>query len=300
MCPPEGTTWGMPGGDKPLPYHVHWQNGAIVNEIPSDPRKQTWEAGNYSTAAEQSIIVSELLCEAAHLRANENVLDVACGTGVTSLSAARRKADVAGIDFSGSSLAMARQRAAFERLDNVLFHEGNAEALPYQDESFDAVLSTFGVQFVGDQDRAAQEALRVCKPGGRIALANWTPAPFFGHFFKLMADYAPKQMKKTPTPEKPGVLWGTPDRLQELFGNRVEFDHLEEQVSRTRARSIDEWIKDTTGSLGPAVTILRQIDDEQGAAFVADLRALLEQYNTVPGPDVLLESPYLEVVMTKR
>ncbi len=271
-----------------------------MTETSSDPRKQTWERGDYSTAADQSLLVSELLCEAAHLRANESVLDVACGTGVTSLAAARRLADVVGIDFSSSSLEIARKRAAFEQLSNVDFHEGNAEALPYQDATFDVVLSTFGAQFVGDQNAVVTEILRVCKPGGRIGLANWTPGPFFGHFFKLMADYAPKQMKKTPTPELPGVLWGTRERLEELFGDAVQFTSIELRTSRTRARSVDEWVDGTTGNLGPAVTILEQIDEELGAAFVADLRALVEDHNMVSGPDVLLESTYLDVIMRRR
>src|SRR5690625_4268380 len=163
-----------------------------------DPRQMTWEAGDYSSAAEQSILVGELLCEAVVLRAGERVLDVACGTGVTSFAAARRKAIVTGVDFSTNALATARKQAERDGLP-VDFQEGNAEALPFADASFDVVLSTFGAQFVGDQEAAAQELVRVCKPGGRIGLANWTPAPFFGHFFKIMADHAPKQMQKSPT-----------------------------------------------------------------------------------------------------
>lgn len=266
----------------------------------TDPRRQTWEAGDYSTAADQSVLVSELLCEAVDLRANAAVLDVACGTGVTALAAARRQADVVGVDFSARSLAIARQRAEFEQLTNIVFQEANAEALPFDDGAFDVVLSTFGAQFVGDQNAAATELVRVCKPGGRIGLANWTPAPFFGHFFKLMADYAPKQMQKSPTPEKPGVLWGAEARLYELFGEQVDFCGVQERVSRTRARSIDEWVQGTTGKLGPAITILEQIDEAARQSFVNELRDLVERSNTVDGPDVLLESRYLEVVMTRR
>lgn len=265
----------------------------------NDPRRQTWEAGEYSTAANQSLLVSELLCEAVELRAGEQVLDVACGTGVAALAAARRNADVVGVDFSTSSLTIARRRAAFERLVNVSFQEADAEALPFADASFDVVLSTFGAQFVGDQHAAAQELIRVCKPGGRIGLANWTPAPFFGHFFKIMAGHAPTQMKKTPTPEQPGVLWGTEERLHELFGGHVEFTSIQERVSHTRERSIDDWIQKTTGKLGPAITILKQLDEAGQTAFVADLRNLVERSSQSSGPDLLLESHYLEVVLTK-
>ncbi len=271
-----------------------------MSETTADPRKQTWEAGDYTTAADQSVLVSELLCEAVELRARESVLDVACGTGVTSLAAARRKADVVGVDFSANSLKRARERAGFDGLSNVEFQQANAEALPFADATFDVVVSTFGAQFVGDQDAAARELIRVCKPGGRIGLANWTPGPFFGHFFKVMADHAPKQMKKTPTPEKPGVLWGTEDRLHELFGDLVEFTSLTERTSRSREYSVDEWVNKTTGKLGPAVTILEQLEKPEQDAFIAELRALVERSNTVSGPDVLLESRYLEVVMVKR
>jgi SAM-dependent methyltransferase len=265
----------------------------------NDPRKHAWEAGDYSTSADQSLLVSELLCEAVDLRAGERVLDVACGTGVTSLAAARRKAIVTGIDFSSNSLARARERAAFEGLD-ITFQEEHADALPFDDETFDVVLSTFGAQFVGDQEAAARELIRVCKTGGRIGLANWTPKPFFGYFFKIMADHAPKQMQKTPVPEKPGVLWGTEDRLHELFGGLVDFQQIEERTSRSRHRSVDEWIEGTTGSLGPAVTILDQLDEAGQEEFLGELRDLVEHSNQASGPDVLLESRYLEVVMTKK
>jgi SAM-dependent methyltransferase len=269
-----------------------------MTNMPADPRKETWEAGDYSTSADQSLLVSELLCEAVDLRAEELVLDVACGTGVTSLAAARRKATVTGIDFSSNSLVRARERAAFENL-NITFQGANAEELPFDDESFDVVLSTFGAQFVGNQESAAQEMVRVCKAGGRIGLANWTSGPFFGHFFKIMADHAPKQMKKTPTPDRPGVLWGTEERLHELFGDAVEFTKVQERVSRSRHRSVEEWIDGTTGTLGPAVTILEQLDESGQEAFVEALRDLVERSNQVPGPDLLLESRYLEVVMVK-
>jgi SAM-dependent methyltransferase len=264
-----------------------------------DPRKQTWEAGNYANVADQSILPGELLCEAVKLRAGEHVLDVACGTGVTSLSAARRQADVTGVDFSSNALGAARRQAEFEQLP-VAFQEANAEALPFADESFDVVLSTFGAQFVADQHAVAHELVRVCRRGGRIGLANWTPAPYFGHFLKLLEDYAPRQMKKSPTPDQPGVLWGTEERLHELFGDAVEIERVTERQSRTRALSVDKWVDGITSNLGPAVTILKQIDEERQQAFVSDLRDLASRNNTVPGPDLLLESRYLEVVMVRR
>jgi ubiquinone/menaquinone biosynthesis C-methylase UbiE len=264
-----------------------------------DPRRETWQAGDYSQASAQSVLVSELLCEAVELRAGEKVLDVACGTGVTTLAAARRRADVTGVDFAPNALEQAKQRAAFEGI-KITLQEGNAEALPFADETFDVVLSTFGAQFVADQEAAASEMVRVCRSGGRIGLANWTPRGFFGHYFKLMADYAPPQMSKTPVPDKPGVLWGTEERLQELFGDKVESMRIERRTSRSRYRSVEEWVEQQTETLGPVVQIMRQLDSETGERFREALSELVTRFNLVSGPDVLLESDYLEVLMVRR
>jgi ubiquinone/menaquinone biosynthesis C-methylase UbiE len=266
----------------------------------ANPQRAAWEAGDYGRAARQSLLASELICEVVGLRANERVLDVACGTGVTALAAARRYADVDGIDFSTNALAAARGQAEFEGLDNVAFIEGYAEALPYEDGMFDVVLSTFGVQFVSNQEAAARELIRVCRSGGRIGLANWSPRGFFGHFFKLMADYAPPPMQKMPTPARPGVLWGTEERLEELFGGHVEFTSIEKRTSRSRYRSAEEWLHVTRQSLGPMTQIIEQIDANRRTAFIHELLDLVRSMNVVPGPDVMLESEYLEVVMVRR
>jgi ubiquinone/menaquinone biosynthesis C-methylase UbiE len=266
----------------------------------ANPQRDAWEAGDYTRTARQSLLVSELLCEAVDLRANERVLDVACGTGVTALAAARRYADVDGIDFSTNALDAARRQADFEGLDNVAFIEGSVEALPYEDETFDVVLSTFGAQFVSRQDAAARELIRVCRSGGRIGLANWSPRGFFGHFFKLMADYAPPPMQKMPTPDRPGVLWGTEERLEELFGGHVEFASIERRTSRSRYRSAEEWLHITRQSVGPMTQIIEQIDASRRTAFIDELLDLVHRMNLVPGPDVLLESEYLEVIMQRR
>ena len=153
-------------------------------------QQQTWAAGNYAVFAAPFMIVSETLCEAVDLRAGSRVLDVACGAGNTALAAARRFAEAVGVDYVPALLARGRERAAAERLP-VAFQEGDAEALPFPDASFDVVLSTFGVMFAPDQARAAAELLRVCRPGGTIGLANWTPEGFTGQSSAIRNRYAP-------------------------------------------------------------------------------------------------------------
>ena len=153
-------------------------------------QQQTWAAGDFSVIAWTTQIVSELLCEAVELRAGQSMLDVATGSGNTALAAARRWCEVTGIDYVPALLERARDRAAAERLP-ITFHEGDTEEIPFPAASFDVVLSTFGVMFAPDQEQAAQELLRVCRPGGKIGLANWTPDGFVGTYFRALVQYVP-------------------------------------------------------------------------------------------------------------
>src|SRR5205809_2332258 len=178
-------------------------------------QQQTWGSGDYGLVANSIIVVSELLCDAVDLRSNRKVLDVATGTGNTALAAARRFCEVTGVDYVPSLLERARERAAVDRL-KVTFQEGDAEKLPVPDRSFDYVLSTFGVMFAPDQERAASELLRVCRPGGKIGLANWRPDSFAGEMFRSIAKYVPH-----PPELKPPSRWGTEEGLKELLGAGV-------------------------------------------------------------------------------
>src|SRR5262245_36962050 len=170
-------------------------------------QQAAWSAGNYAVVGTTLQIVGESLCEALDLRAGQTVLDVAAGNGNASLAAARRFCTVTSTDYVGTLLARGRQRAEAEGLA-IAFREADAEALPFADASFDVVVSTFGVMFTPDQPRAARELLRVCKSGGAIGLANWTPDGFIGQLFKTIGKYAP------PAPgAKSPALWGTRERL---------------------------------------------------------------------------------------
>ncbi len=171
-----------------------------------------WSSGDYAVIGTTLQIVGESLCEAMDLRAGSKVLDVAAGNGNATLAAARRWCDVTSTDYVPTLLDRGKARAAAEGLD-VAFQTADAEALPFKDASFDAVVSTFGVMFTPDQDKAAAELLRVCKKGGKIGLANWTPDSFIGQVFKTIGSHIPPAAGvKSP------ALWGTQERLDAFFG----------------------------------------------------------------------------------
>src|SRR6185369_10596934 len=170
-----------------------------------------WGSGDYAVVGTTLQIVGETLCEAVDLRSNQRVLDVAAGNGNATLAAARRFAAVVSTDYVGSLLERGKERAKADRL-TVTFQEADAEALPFGDATFDVVLSTFGVMFTPNQALAASELLRVCRPGGKIGLANWTPDSFVGQLFKTIGKYVPPAAGVQP-PSR----WGTTSRLDELF-----------------------------------------------------------------------------------
>jgi len=156
-----------------------------------------WSTGDYAKIGQKLVLVSELLCETIDIRGGNRVLDVATGTGNAALAAARRNCDVIGLDFSSSLLAQARQRAEAEHLA-VEFKESDAESIPFPDESFDVVLSTFGVAFTPDQQQATDELLRVCRSGGKIGLTNWAPSEFTQAFDAAMATFRPPSNLPSP------------------------------------------------------------------------------------------------------
>jgi ubiquinone/menaquinone biosynthesis C-methylase UbiE len=178
-------------------------------------QQKTWTSGNYAMVGNLLVVMGEQLCEAVDLRAGEKVLDVATGSGNTALSAARRFCQTTGIDYVPELIEQAKSRAQAERL-GVSFEVGDAESLPYADASFDVVLSTLGVMFAPNQEKAASEMLRVCRPGGKIGLANWTPDGFIGQMFRTMGKHV-----APPPGIKPPPFWGTEERVRELLGEGV-------------------------------------------------------------------------------
>ena len=253
----------------------------------------TWASGDYAVIGTTLQIVGETLAESADLRAGERVLDVAAGNGNATLAAARRFADVTSTDYVEALLHKARARAAAEGLP-VQFRVVDAEALPFDDASFDVVLSTFGVMFTPDHPRAAREMLRVVRPGGRIALANWTPAGFIGRLFKVIGAHVPP-----PAGVKPPSLWGAESHIVELFGPGAAQLSCERRHFVFRYRSAAHWLAVFREYYGPMLKAFAALDPGARPALERDITALLEELNS-GGPDALVvPSEYLEVVITK-
>jgi SAM-dependent methyltransferase len=253
-----------------------------------------WSSGDYAVVGTTLQIVGEQLCEALDLRPGSKVLDVAAGNGNATLAAARRWCAVTSTDYVPALLRRGRERAAAEGL-SAEFREADAEALPFADASFDVVLSTFGVMFTPDQDKAAAELLRVCKPGGKIGLANWTPDGFIGQLFKTLGKYiAPPCGVKSP------ALWGTRGRLDELFAIEAANISAEPRMFVFRYRSPQHWIEVFRTFYGPLLKAFEALGPEGQAALTSDLEALIDDFNRAQDGTMIVRSEYLEVVITKK
>ena len=253
-----------------------------------------WSSGDYATVGTTLQIVGETLCEALDLRAGQKVLDVAAGNGNVTLAAARRWCEVVSTDYVPALLERGRERAAAERLA-IEFREADAEALPFADASFDAVVSTFGVMFTADQDKAAAELVRVCKPGGKIGLANWTPDGFIGQLFKTIGKYMPP-----PAGVKSPALWGTGARITEFFGAQASSIQLERRDFMFRYRSAQHWLDVFKSYYGPLLKTFGALDPEARTALTGDLFALIKRFNRSGDKTMVVPSEYLEVVVTRQ
>ncbi len=240
------------------------------------------------------LIMSELLCEAVDLRPGQRVLDVATGSGNTALAAARRFGETTGIDYVPALLERGRERAAAEGLA-VTFREGDAESIPFPDASFDIVLSTVGVMFAPDQERTAGELLRVCRPGGRIGLANWTPDGFAGELGSLFGSYLPFSPGL-----KPPVLWGTEGRLRELLGGGVRDLRIARRSFVFRYRSIRHYLEVLQTQLGPTRETFLSLDPAEREGLMRDVVDLIGRFNRSGDGTMVVPSDYLEVVATRR
>jgi len=253
-----------------------------------------WSTGDYAVVGTTLQIVGESLCEALDLRSGARVLDVAAGNGNATLAAARRWCDVTSTDYVASLLESGRKRAQAEG-HTIKFQEADAEKLPFADASFDVVLSTFGVMFTPDQDQAAKELARVCRPGGQIGLANWTPESFIGQLFKTIGKYLP------PAPGlKSPALWGTRARLDELFGANAKEIRVTKREFMFRYRSPMHWIEVFRTYYGPLNKAFGALDPDKQTAFSSDVLQLVEQGNRSHDRSLVLPSEYVEVVIEKR
>jgi ubiquinone/menaquinone biosynthesis C-methylase UbiE len=253
-----------------------------------------WSSGDYAVVGATLQIVGETLCEALDLRAGQKVLDVAAGNGNVTLAAARRWCDVTSTDYVPALLQRGRARANAEGW-KIEFRDADAEDLPFKDGSFDAVVSTFGVMFTADQDEAASELLRVCKSGGKIGLANWTPEGFIGQVFKLIGKYMPP-----PAGVRSPALWGTRARVDELFKSQAAAIEISTRNFMFRYRSAQHWIDVFKTYYGPVLKTLAALPAEGHTALLADLAALIARFNRATDGTVVVPAEYLEIVIVKR
>ena len=257
-------------------------------------QQAAWSAGDYAIIGRTLQIVGENLCEAVNLRAGERVLDVASGNGNATLAAARHFAEVTSTDYVPSLLERGRARAEAEGLQ-VTFREADAEALPFADSTFDVVLSTFGVMFTPDQARAAREMLRVCRPGGRIGLANWTPGSFIGELFKVLGRYLPPAAGlRSP------ALWGTEERLKELFSDAEASIQATPRIFNFRYRSPAHWMEVFRTFYGPVNRAFLALDTPRQDELERDILNLLSRFDRGGAAGLVVPSEYLEVVVTRR
>jgi SAM-dependent methyltransferase len=257
-------------------------------------QQAAWSSGDYAVVGTTLQIVGEDLCEALDLRPGSHVLDVAAGNGNVTLAAARRWCDVTSTDYVAALLERGRERAKAERL-NVVFREADAEALPFHPASFDYVVSTFGVMFTADQDKAASELLRVCKPGGKIGLANWTPEGYIGRLFKTLGKHLPP-----PAGVKSPALWGTRARITEMFGAQASNIVTEPRMFAFRYRSPQHCLDVFKTFYGPMLKAYAALDGAGQAALTRDLLDLIAEFNRADDGTMVVRSEYLEVVVTKR
>ena len=253
-----------------------------------------WSSGDYAIVGTTLQIVGEQLAEALDVRSGQSVLDVAAGNGNFTLAAARRWADVTSTDYVPALLQRGAERAQADRLA-VNFRFADAEDLPFTDAHFDVVASTYGVMFTPNQQQAAAEMLRVCRPGGRIGLANWTPDGFVGAVFKIIGRYVPP-----PQGVKSPALWGTREHLDTLFGAGASEIRIEEKDFAFRYRSPEHFMEIFREFYGPVHKAFGALDAERQNAMYRDLLALIDEFNVADDGTMVVPSRYLEVVIVRR
>jgi ubiquinone/menaquinone biosynthesis C-methylase UbiE len=256
--------------------------------------QEVWSRGDFSTIGVLTQIVHEELCEASEVLPGERVLDVACGAGNGAIAAARRFADAVGLDYVPALLERARERAAAERFA-IEFVEGDAQELPFEESSVDVVLSSFGAMFAPDQERTAGELLRVCGPGGRIAMANWTPEGVIGGgIFAVTAKHAPPP----PGIQSP-MRWGTEEGLRDLLVDGISDLRTERKTVAMRWRSPEHWLEHFRQFFGPIQMTFERVGEEGAQVLEDDLLGLLREHNRAGDRALVFDAEYLEVVATR-
>jgi ubiquinone/menaquinone biosynthesis C-methylase UbiE len=258
-------------------------------------QQAAWASGDFHVVAARIVLTAEHLVDTADLRAGWRVLDVATGSGNAAIAAARLGCEAVGVDYVPSLLERGRERAAAEGLDVELL-EGDAEALPFPDASFDAVTSVYGAMFAPDHERAAAELARVVRPGGTIALASWTPDGFIGQLFRTVAAHVPP-----PAGVRSPMLWGTEAHLRELFGETIGALEVTERTFTFRFESSRHFVDFFRRWYGPTLKAFAALEEEAAQdALAADLVALADRFDRLDGDAVAIPAAYTEAVAVRR
>jgi len=259
-------------------------------EALKDRLRDTWSAGDYGQVAQSIAAGAAEFVERLELKAGTRVLDVACGTGNLALPAAKTGADVTGIDIAPNLIEQAKERAAAERLD-IKFDVGDAEAVPFDDASFDSVMTMFGAMFAPRPEVVAAELERVCRPGGLIAMANWTPAGFAGQMFEINARYVPP-----PPGISPPVLWGKEDVVRERLAAGIsDLQMMRRLITITYPFEPIEVVEHFRKYFGPTQKSFDSLDAAGQAALRKDLEELWTEHNQATDGTTRVEGEYLEV-----
>lgn len=257
-------------------------------------QQETWTVGDFPKMGVELAIVGELLCESVPVLSGDRVLDVGTASGNTALAAARRRATVTGVDITPAQLERARLRATAEGLQ-VDFQDGDATALTFRDGSFDVVMSTFGAIFAPDPEKTAAEMARVCRSGGKIAMANWTPEGMLGKLFQILARYsAPGTQVDLP------ISWGDETVLKKRLGPYIKDLRVKREVVRFRSPSPSHWVEFMKTYFGPAILAFQHSPSEAQQALTNEMTALMRRHNRSTNGTALGESEYLDVVATRQ
>jgi ubiquinone/menaquinone biosynthesis C-methylase UbiE len=257
-------------------------------------QQQAWASGDFHVVAARIVLVAEQLVDTADLHAGWRVLDVATGSGNAAIAAARLGCTAVGVDYVPSLLERGRLRAAAEGLDVELL-DGDAEALPFPDGSFDAVTSVFGSMFAPDHSNAASELLRVARPGGTIALASWTPDGFIGQLFRTIAAHVPP-----PAGVRSPMLWGTEAHLRELFGDGISSLEVAERTFTFRFTSAEEFADFFRTWYGPTLKAFAALEGDARDALQADLVELARRSDRLECEAIAIPATYTEAVAITR
>lgn len=275
-------------------FNTMQQHQNLYTKI-KDQQRRSWGSGDYGHIGTTLQITGEMLCETMDLRSGESVLDVAAGNGNATLAAARRFCRVISTDYISKLLDESKVRAQADDLLNYISYQvADAENLPFDDSSFDNIISTFGVMFTPDQHQSVNELLRVCRTNGKIGLANWTPQSFIGQLFNIISQY-----RKPIADLDPPMNWGTRAFVDEYFTPFVKNVHTFKRVFNFRYPSAAHWIEYFKTYYGPVNTTFATLDQEQGLQLEKDILLLIKKFNTADDQTIVVPSEYMEVVIIK-